>query len=143
MDHENLHSDALVNNRDFEVDLIMNQIPENYQYVWCGAGNSSCACRGCVQVFNKKVIVEMIEKKQWTGDPEYISEQNLMKSVKEYTKGKVTKQEWLAWRERHPVASTQKLFDVVSIEQPSGRVESPEKELYRYSLEDPIEYIVS
>ena len=81
---------------DAEVNAIMDQIPAAWRMRWCGGELGACACMGCVQTGNKKVIVEAITKTPYLGDPEYLSEPVLAKH-QEHTKLKLTREEWDAW----------------------------------------------
>jgi hypothetical protein len=84
------------------VDAIMARIPETWRDRWCGGETGPCACMGCVQTGNKKVIAEKIAGQRYTGDPEYIDEFMLMAHADIYAANKITRGDWDAWRARHP-----------------------------------------
>lgn len=124
-----------MNTRDVEVDEIMSNIPENVRYRWCMA--EICACMGCVQVFNRQVIVEKTTNKSWHGDPEYIDEAVLKTSVKEYAQYKITKEEWLSWKSRNP--QPEDVSPKVTILRNKSTFELNDK--LKYELVDPVEIV--
>lgn len=83
-----------------QVDAIMAAIPADWRQRWCMSG--LCACLGCVQTGNKRVIAEKIQGSPYRGDPEYISEAALMAHAEVYESNKLTRAEWDAWVARQP-----------------------------------------
>lgn len=83
-----------------QVDAIMRAIPTGWRYRWCGGEDSPCACMGCVQIGNRKVIAERITGQVYQGDPEYIDEANLQEYGLLYTGNKLTRDEWMSWKAR-------------------------------------------
>lgn len=81
------------------INFIMNTIPKNWQYRWCGGEYGACACVGCVQIGNRIIMWEQTTKRQFFGDPEHIDEKQIPKNI--YSKYKITKQEWEEWKERN------------------------------------------
>lgn len=78
-----------------DVDAVMQSIPAEWRYSWCGAEGGPCACMGCVQVGNR-LIMAGLEAHQ--VDPEYIDEARIPADT--YKKYKVTKEEWAEWKAR-------------------------------------------
>lgn len=85
---------------DAQVDEIMGEIPEAWRTRWCGGERGPCACMGCVQIGNRKVIAEKIAGTKFSGDPEYISEDKLQEHSAIYAEHKVSREEWESWMYR-------------------------------------------
>lgn len=88
------------------VDAIMRAIPEGWRMRWCGGEEGACACMGCVQVGNRAVIAEQITGEKYSGDPEYLNEAKLQAHGAVYTDHKISREEWEAWKSRHPDAAS-------------------------------------
>lgn len=80
----------------------MQRIPEGWRKRWCGGERGACACLGCVQIGNRKVIAEKITETPYRGDPEYISEAKLQEHAAIYSDNKITKEEWERWSRQNP-----------------------------------------
>lgn len=83
-----------------EVDSLMATVPESWRYRWCGGERGPCACMGCVQIGNRYAMVKATTGRHFPGDPEYINESQLPAEI--VAKTKITREEWLAWKQRHP-----------------------------------------
>lgn len=81
-----------------EVDRLMEQIYPAFRNRWCGGENGPCACRGCVQVDNRAIMVKEMTGRNVTCDPEYIEEKRIPTEV--YARLKITKEEWQDWKAR-------------------------------------------
>lgn len=82
------------------VDKVMSEIPVAWRYRWCGGELGPCACNGCVQIGNSKVMVEAVTGQRFRGDPEYIDEGRIPCDT--YRRMKVTKAEWEVWVAENP-----------------------------------------
>lgn len=81
-----------------DVNKIMETIPKEWRNRWCSSG--LCACMGCVQIGNRLIMAKETTGKEYTGDPEYISEGQIPEEI--YDKYKITKEEWEAWKREQP-----------------------------------------
>lgn len=128
----------------------MQAIPEQWRANWCGGEHGACACMGCVQIGNRKVIAEKIIGKPYNGDPEYISEEKLKEHGDLYVDNKITREEWESWLSANPTESQNGL---TVLSGSSGCRKSTvfskllagasESDLKVISLEDPIEFKVT
>lgn len=87
---------------DAQIDAIMNAIPERWRRNWCGGERGPCACLGCVQTGNKRIIADKIRGERYLGDPEYIDEAKLQNYGHVYEDNKIRRGEWESWMKRHP-----------------------------------------
>lgn len=76
------------------VDQVMQSIPAAWRGRWCEA--EVCACMGCVQIGNRKIMYRAMMGKPFVGDPEYINEQQISQEV--WDEYKVTREEWEVWK---------------------------------------------
>ena len=82
-----------------EIDNLMAQIPINWRDRWCGGEDGPCACLGCVQIGNRRIMAEAMISPPYLGDPEYIDEGRIAPKI--YESLKITREEWENWRKRH------------------------------------------
>jgi hypothetical protein len=80
-----------------DVDAVMQTIPAEWRYRWCGGEIGPCACMGCVQVGNRLIMAKL---KVEQVDPEYINEKKIPPDI--YKKYKITKEEWTEWLAKQP-----------------------------------------
>ena len=64
----------------------------------CGGERGPCACLGCVQVGNRRVMVELITGEPFSGDAEWVDERRIPDEI--YKECKISRPEWDAWMER-------------------------------------------
>lgn len=81
------------------VDDLMSTFNEQSQLNWCGKSPTGCACLGCVQICNRKVMYDEAHDMNYQGDPEYIIEEAIPRDI--YRKHKITKEQWVDWLARH------------------------------------------
>lgn len=83
------------------VDAIMAAIrPDSFRYRWCGAEAGPCACLGCVQICSRAMMYEIMTGRNFTGDPERIDVRYVPEGIRNHCT--ITREEWEAWRVRHP-----------------------------------------
>ena len=85
---------------DEQVDAIMARIPERWRTRWCGGERGPCACIGCVQTGNKRVIAEKITGHRYVGDPECISDAAIKAHAGVFNENKISREEWALWMAR-------------------------------------------
>lgn len=83
-----------------QVDAIMDRIDEDSRYRWCGGESGPCACIGCVQNVCQVQAFERHYGFKYRGDPERIR----IIPIPAETRNEFlpTREEWEAWKERHP-----------------------------------------
>lgn len=86
--------------KDKNVNSIMQTIPKDCRYRWCGGENGPCACLGCVQICNRLIMAKEVLGYDYMGDPEYIDENKIPKDI--FDRYKITKEEWLKWINENP-----------------------------------------